>query len=433
MYSSTERFYDGWWKVREALGSQRYHYVSLGVGTGKKDSLILRDLHKRDPDMSYFPIDMSPEMLRLGTRRANENGRVKRHNVWPIQIDFALDSNVAALRDILDKRVGGEPILFSLLGNTLANFEEDLELLKTLSALIGPDDRLLLEVARTEQLDDRACQAAAIEYLNNPSFREFATSALLQNTDLHIGDLRDVHCATDVEPDKAIVIKTFHRSQSDTTITLPDRSPVEYRAEDTIRLYLSRKYTAKGIADLLGACGFPVLSEHASFFPDSRFGFGMNLLLLGAPARRPASAPTPTVFISYSHADAEFARRLHAGLTAAGVRCWLDTIDMRAGDPIRPTLSKNIKAHEKILVIMSESALTSRWVMEELDVMFDLEIDSGKRMVIPLRLDDAVMSAPGEIAERLRRRGIADFRQRETEADYQRAFDKLLHDLKTGA
>lgn len=436
MFKSTKHFMEGWEKVLPALGGQRYHYVSLGVGTGKKDSGILRELHKRDPDMSYFPVDMSPEMLRVGTRRANDDRQVTRHNVWPIQIDFALKSNVAHLRDILDKRVGGEPILFSLLGNTLANFEDDTELLKTLSSLIGPDDRLLLEVARTDHLHDQARLAAEVEYANNPNFREFATSALLQNTDLHIGDLRDVHCMSSVEPDRAIVIKTLHRSRKDTTITLPDRSPVEYRAGDTIRLYLSRKYIRKGIGGLLGECGFPVLDEHTLIFGHNNnpFRFGINLMLLGAPARSVACASAPSIFISYSHEDTEFARRLYEYLKVAGVNCWLDTLDMRMGDPIRSVLFKRIREYDKFLVILSESALRSKWVEEEVSIAFNMEFETGdRRRVLPARLDDAVMKAQGEIATRIRERSIADFSQLETEADYRRAFDKLLRDLKAGA
>jgi hypothetical protein len=209
---------------------------------------------------------------------------------------------------------------------------------------------------------------------------------------------------------------------------------VEYRAGDTIRLYLSRKYSEKGVSDLLSACGFPVLGEHTSFFPDSSFRFGINLMLLGAPARKVSHTPMPSVFISYSHSDEEFARRLYADLKAAGLRCWLDTLDMRTGELIRSTLYERIKGHEKFLVILSESALRSKWVMDEMDTAFNMEIETGDRhLVVPVRLDDAVMEAQGEIAARLRARDIADFRRRGTDADYKQAFDKLLSDLKSGA
>jgi hypothetical protein len=39
-------------------------------------------------------------------------------------------------------------------------------------------------------------------------------------------------------------------------------------------------------------------------------------------------------FISYSHADKSFARRLHDQLQGRGIRCWLDEHQMRPGDDI---------------------------------------------------------------------------------------------------
>ena len=37
-------------------------------------------------------------------------------------------------------------------------------------------------------------------------------------------------------------------------------------------------------------------------------------------------------FISFSHADESFARRLHGALQRRGVRCWLDEHQVPAGD-----------------------------------------------------------------------------------------------------
>ena len=47
-------------------------------------------------------------------------------------------------------------------------------------------DLLLLEVATTKSLDEHTANRAALEYRNISSFKNFATSALLQNTDLHL-------------------------------------------------------------------------------------------------------------------------------------------------------------------------------------------------------------------------------------------------------
>ena len=156
MNQSIRNFSSLWDQARASLDPQNYHYVSLGVGSGEKDGLILRDLHPMNAGLYYFPVDMSPEMLRMGGREAMKNTQVERSKLLPVQIDFSLDENAAELRDLLDRILGDAPILFSLLGNTLSNFEYDVSLLSTISLLIKPKDRLLLEVAFTDSLSDEA-------------------------------------------------------------------------------------------------------------------------------------------------------------------------------------------------------------------------------------------------------------------------------------
>ncbi|NJL81754.1 MAG: hypothetical protein HC917_28820, partial [Richelia sp. SM2_1_7] len=62
------------------------------------------------------------------------------------------------------------PVLFSLLGNTLANFENDTEVLQILSKLMRSEDKFLIEVAATKDLNHQALQDAVNEYDNSKSF-----------------------------------------------------------------------------------------------------------------------------------------------------------------------------------------------------------------------------------------------------------------------
>ncbi|NMG09522.1 hypothetical protein DP117_22620 [Brasilonema sp. UFV-L1] len=170
----------------------------------------------------------------------------------PIQIDFSIDRNVNELRKLLDRVVNDSPVLFFLLGNTLANFQRDTKLLQTLSQLMRREDKLLIEVGTTEELSQEVAQKAADEYARTKSFREFVTSALLQNTDLHI-DLNSVFFEASIEVDKAILIKILYRNLTENKIQvmLPDRSVMDFENQDTIRLYLTRKYTSTGIQKII--------------------------------------------------------------------------------------------------------------------------------------------------------------------------------------
>jgi uncharacterized SAM-dependent methyltransferase len=188
---------------------------------------------------------------------------------------------VIELRKVLDRVLNDSPILFSLLGNTLANFQRDTELLQTLSKLMRRDDRLLLEVATTEDLTEETAKKAADEYAKTKSFREFVTSALLQNTDLHL-DLDSVLFNASIEANKAILIKVLYRNLTGNKIqlTLPDRSVMDFNDQDTIRLLLSRKYTSTGIQEIMADSNFVIVDSLHTPLEPRKNGFGMDLILV---------------------------------------------------------------------------------------------------------------------------------------------------------
>src|SRR5262249_22299936 len=149
--------------------------------------VILRDLQRDNPRLSYIAVDMSGEMLRLGVGDLIRQFELSRNHILQVQLDYSAPESVAALRHLLDRIFADEPILFSLLGNTVANFDDDAELLTMLAqTLLRPHDRLALEVATTERLGPDLADKAAIEYGGSRTFREFVTSALMHYTDLQI-------------------------------------------------------------------------------------------------------------------------------------------------------------------------------------------------------------------------------------------------------
>ncbi|HKP71316.1 MAG TPA: toll/interleukin-1 receptor domain-containing protein, partial [Pyrinomonadaceae bacterium] len=67
-------------------------------------------------------------------------------------------------------------------------------------------------------------------------------------------------------------------------------------------------------------------------------------------------------FISYSHADKSFARRLHDALQGRGIRCWLDEHQLLPGDDIYKMVDQGIRLWDKVLLCCSKDSLTSWWV-----------------------------------------------------------------------
>ncbi|MET8680235.1 L-histidine N(alpha)-methyltransferase [Streptomyces sp. NPDC004647] len=299
MRESIESFTRRWQQIGSGLEGQRYHYVSLGTGTGHKDHTVLERLRRNHPDLCYIPVDVSPEMLRLGQREALRNLGVPAGSVVPVQLDFSAGQNVMGLRRLVERLVGDEPVVYSLLGNTLANFEDDTALLALLTGqLLRPQDRFMLEVASTDRLDEDSASAAAREYRASPRFGEFVTSAVMQYTDLQI-DMESVSFDAAVEDDRALLVKVVYRNRTggQLRLTLPDRSSVEFPDEDTIRLLTTRKYSRAGVDKMLADAEAVEVGRTGSGF-NAAFGepqFGMDLVLLqsGATGNRPVPPPNP--------------------------------------------------------------------------------------------------------------------------------------------
>ena len=135
-------------------------------------------------------------------------------------------------------------------------------------------------------------------------------------------------------------------------------------------------------------------------------------------------------FISYSSKNQDFAERLHDDLQAKGVRCWFAPEDLKIGDKFRTRIDEAIHIHDKLLLVLSEHSVNSKWVEKEVETAFDKETPDHT-VLFPIRLDEAVMKTDRAWAADIRRtRHIGDFSNWKDHDAYQKAFDRLLRDLK---
>jgi uncharacterized protein YjbI with pentapeptide repeats len=136
-------------------------------------------------------------------------------------------------------------------------------------------------------------------------------------------------------------------------------------------------------------------------------------------------------FIGFDLQDEEFARQLQADLLQHGIRCWFVPVHRKFGNPLRPVSDRQRRLREKLVVILSEACIQNEWIGEEVEAALQAEDDGNRLVVLPVRLDDAVMQAQDDWAARLKLvRPIGDFRRWKDTAHYQKAFQQLLKVLK---
>ncbi len=144
-------------------------------------------------------------------------------------------------------------------------------------------------------------------------------------------------------------------------------------------------------------------------------------------------------FISYSHADQQFVRRLHEKLQLSGINCWIDSHSMRPGDVIEDEIREAILRSDRVLLICSKDSLGSWWVDSEISIVLDKERRLLKEsrqkisVLIPIDLDGHMFSDEWESAKReqINKRVAADFvGWRRSDAVFGAQFEELLKALK---
>lgn len=138
-------------------------------------------------------------------------------------------------------------------------------------------------------------------------------------------------------------------------------------------------------------------------------------------------------FISYSHADRPFARRIYDDLQAAGIRCWLDEHDLKPGDRIIDVVNDAIRLHDRILLCCSEASLESWWVKDEVRKAQARERREGRDIIIPIMLDRYLLERWEDGLESdISSRFAADFTGWEHDnAKFEEQFERVVRALRT--
>lgn len=146
-----------------------------------------------------------------------------------------------------------------------------------------------------------------------------------------------------------------------------------------------------------------------------------------------------SVFISYSHQDKPFAKRLHDVLQGKGVRCWYAPEDIQGGKKLHEQIDEAIRVYDKLLLVLSGHSMNSEWVKTEIANARRREVTQNKRILFPIRLVDfkAIRNwtcfdadTGKDSAREIREYFISDFSNWKDHDSFEQAFARLLRDLK---
>jgi len=94
-------------------------------------------------------------------------------------------------------------------------------------------------------------------------------------------------------------------------------------------------------------------------------GVGLPQILLDyLPSLIEAGSPIQfhSCFISYSHTDEAFARRLWNSMRNERIRVWYAPAEMKGGKKLFEQIDRAIHMHDKLLIVLSKESISSNWV-----------------------------------------------------------------------
>jgi hypothetical protein len=144
-------------------------------------------------------------------------------------------------------------------------------------------------------------------------------------------------------------------------------------------------------------------------------------------------------FISYSHKDEEFAKRLYSRMRDEHLRVWFAPEDRKGGHKLHDQIEEAIRVYEKLLLVLSENSMNSEWVKTEIYHARQREVEEKKQVLFPIRLVpfetikewqcfDA--DTGKDLAREIREYYIPDFCNWKDHDSFETGIKRLLDDLK---
>jgi hypothetical protein len=144
-----------------------------------------------------------------------------------------------------------------------------------------------------------------------------------------------------------------------------------------------------------------------------------------------------SVFLSYATNDEDFAQGLYTELRNQGIDVWFAPHDMQGGQTIVDQITQAISAKNRVVLILSESSMSSGWVRTEIRKAMKAEPGAAKLFPISLIAYDRIREwelfdpdTGEDLALQIRGLYIPDFCDWQSPERFASAIDGLARALK---
>lgn len=222
---------------------EEHHLLSVGIGNGVKEALILEHLTQSSP-RQYVCVDINEIRLERAVRMT------QKLNIETLCV-VAMFHQLSQVRKFCNG-----PVVLAMLGDNFCNYDPT-ELLPSIDAALTRDDLFLFDCAlftpeTPTMIDACNCRLKKIDHIAPLANRgigrqnyEFELKLIKQ----HIGDM-DIY-----RTDKQVTFRNECRIACDC-------GQIDFKPDDTIQMGFTFSYEAPQILELLDRSGFDILQTH---------------------------------------------------------------------------------------------------------------------------------------------------------------------------
>lgn len=96
-----------------------------------------------------------------------------------------------------------------------------------------------------------------------------------------------------------------------------------------------------------------------------------------------------SVFISHNSHDKSFVRKLSRDLENHGIKCWVDEAEIKIGDSLIQKIREGMDTANYFAIVLSPNSINAPWVVNELDVAMNYQINDKSIKILPIMLKNA--------------------------------------------